>query len=130
MRNLFNKASAAAIAVATAAVLSAGSANAQGATVFIDEDIGACSVFDGAGGLVLLTAADGAVLQAVLTPSGNIKLTCNGKIAVGAPQRAVFYSSDDLGIPCGTIFGPADEWQEVVTKSGRVSLTCHFNAQQ
>ncbi|MCH8166515.1 MAG: hypothetical protein IIC03_01080 [Proteobacteria bacterium] len=152
MRNLLNKATGTAIAIAAAAVLSSGSANAfhvfpDTAAVFIDTDLDpGCGVFDGEGHPKFLVAGGmpgDAVLQAVITPSGNVKLTCNGDIrlavehpnfpefpgpGVPAPGRAVMFSGDDFDeLLCGTAFGHTDDWQNVVTRSGRVSLTCVIN---
>ncbi len=136
MRNLFNKATGTAIAIAAAAVLSTGSANAQ-ATVLIDATT--CGVVDavGAPNSISPPALGGdAVIQQVLTDNGNSKITCNGTLTsgtlpgdAGLPNRAVIFSGPDDG-SCSTGFGSTNDWHLVVTKSGRVALTCHVNINQ
>lgn len=114
-------------AIATVAMLSAGAAWAEGADVNIDETL--CGVLDanGAGWFIFPPALGGdAVVQSVSTPSGNSKVTCNGTLPAGAalPDNRAVVLSDGL---CSTGFGITDDFHLVVTKSGRVSLTCHIN---
>ena len=73
-----------------------------------------------------------AVTQAVISANGNVKLTCNGILPpeYAAPDRAVMFSGDDTFGACSTLLGHTFDWQNVVTKSGRVSLTCHLNINQ
>lgn len=142
MRNLINKAGGVAIAMATAALLNTSSASAQeGATVFIDFQHGC--FFRNANGVGFeLVLPPEAVVQAVLTPSGDQKFTCTAVLSAGTPNnRAVMFSGDDgdnvlCGIPNtnppdpGDVMGTTtDDWHQVVTKTGRASLTCHINGQ-
>ncbi len=130
-------------ATAAAALLSSGAAHAQEAEVFIDE-VG-CGVFDADGMLHIITPPgvfpyDGdAVVQKVLTGNGSAKITCNGTLPesaflpgdFGSSNRAVILGGPDNGV-CNIGFGggsfvATDDWHNVVTKSGRVTLTCHIN---
>lgn len=98
------------------------------ATVSIDELF--CSVFDGAGN-TFVVSPPAAKVQAVLTDSGNSKITCHAP-NTGAPtptKRAVLFDFDSTGLSCGTSFGITTDWHAVVTSSGRTSLTCHVNVQ-
>jgi hypothetical protein len=133
MKTLVAKACCMAIAAVAMTLFTAGSALAQ-ATVEINED--SCAVLDDQGKdwTIYPPALGGdAVVQAVLTPSGNSKITCNGTLPASAalPDRgATVYTFDDLRVNCDTGFGEAtDDWINVVTRSGRVSLTCHINGQ-
>ena len=148
MRNALNKASGLAIAIAAAALLGSGSAHAQGADVRIDET--GCRVFD-AGGVNLFDInipflGGDAVVQAVMTPSGNSKITCAGTLPDIAvlpgeedpatmktlPNRAViktnFLCTTTFLDMAGKILLTEDSFQ-VVTKSGRVKLTCFIHEQ-
>jgi len=107
-------------------LLYSGSALAQ-AEVQIDET--GCFVIDGDGNgdLIDATALGGdAVIRAVMTPSGNSKITCNGT-AAPAQGRAQISDNESTGFLCNTSFGLTADWHNVVTKSGRVSLTCYIN---
>ena len=120
------------IAIAWAVFLHSGSAFAQ-ADVSIDET--GCGVLDAAGVIHLIlppSLGGDAVVQSVLTPSGNSRITCNGTLPVAAtlPAKGADVTRfDDIAILCSTGHGTTGKWQNVVTKSGRVSLTCHINGQ-
>jgi hypothetical protein len=120
------------VSVAAAATLYAGAAFAQAevsAEVSIDEI--SCSVFDGNGDIKEINnpAIGGdAMVQAVLTPSGNSKISCSGSLPLDAAPalgRAVVWDFESTGIMCSTTYGLTTDWHNVVTKSGRVTLTCH-----
>ena len=146
MRNLFNKATGTAIAIAAAALLSSSSGYAD-EHVDPPAQVGigvTCLVLlanppqSGADVFEIMPPAMGgdAVTNAVVTPNGNVKLTCNGTLstdalALVAPTRAVLFSSDDpdAGDCMSPGFGSMEEWYQVITPSGKVSLTCHSNGQ-
>jgi len=141
--------------IAIAAIVSAGGAWAEGATVSIGIEEIACFVPDAAydssmtpgqnfaaGHVHELTprALGGtAVIQAVITPGGNFKYTCSGKLppnATPSAKGATVYTGEDLGVTCDVADpalvddggGPFTlDWHAVVTKSGRVSISCHIN---
>jgi hypothetical protein len=114
------------VAIAGAVLLYSGAAHAQ-AMVLIDA--GACGVLDAAGDTQIITPPD-AVVHAVSTPSGNVKLTCSGELPLGSTlpsQGAVMFTFNDIAILCGTFFGSTDDWHNVVAPSGRVTLSCFIN---
>ena len=83
MRNLLTKATGTAIAIAAAALLNSGSANAQALVI---DDL-SCKLFDSAMAVhtIFPPALGGdAVVQRVMTPSGNSKITCSGRLPAGA----------------------------------------------
>lgn len=122
----------------TAAGAMAVATSAFGQAVVVDD--AACVVLDAAGDVHGLTAkalGGDAVVQAVMTGSDNVKYTCNGTLPEvatlpgddGLPNRAVLWDFDSTGATCGTSFGPTEDWHMVVTKGGKVNLTCYINAQ-
>ena len=118
MRNLLNKATGAAIAIAVAALLSSGSANAQ-ATVIDDFGCG----LSGADyfGTAFLNTTD---TIAVVTPSGNTQLTCFFDAFAGQePPKAVIIE----GFVCGTFLGLTNDSRTISTPGGRVVLKCNIN---
>jgi hypothetical protein len=58
-----------------------------------------------------------------ITPSGNGKLVCHGRVPQG-PSRAIVVK----GLVCPTPAGVTTKSHTVITPSGRVKLTCHFKA--
>lgn len=60
--------------------------------------------------------------QAVITPSGNTKLTCHFE---GAPVAEAVNLS---GVGCGTFLGFTTDSHFVYTKSGHGTLTCQLKA--
>ncbi|MBD3609177.1 MAG: hypothetical protein HUJ30_01375 [Gammaproteobacteria bacterium] len=101
---------------------------AEGAEVRIDAT--ACNVFNGDGGLTTIYPPD-AVVQAVLTPSGNHKITCSGDLPAGAPVPSrgakLFDPSNSPYTWCGTTFGVSTDFHAVVTPSGHATLQCIVN---
>jgi hypothetical protein len=61
--------------------------------------------------------------HAVITPSGNTKLTCHFE---GPPVKRTVNLKD---VPCGTFLGPATNSHFVYTKSGHATLTCQVKHQ-
>jgi len=94
-------------------------AKAQGATVIMD--FGCLIVPADWGGPGILFSLKS---QAVETPSGNSKLTCQFDIPAGLePATAQLFS----GFVCGTTFGLTTESSSTVTPGGKVRLTCLIN---
>jgi hypothetical protein len=58
----------------------------------------------------------------VQTPSGSANLVCRGQIG---PQPEAFKLDNLL---CFTSYGPTTDAQIVVSRSGNVTLTCHFHS--
>ena len=120
MRNLLNKATGTAIAIAAAALLSSGTANAQ-ATVIDDIGCGILATDYGTGAGSNLASTDSIT---VVTPSGNTQLTCFFDASgAGVPAKAVKME----GFPCGTLLGSTTDTQSIATPKGRVVLKCHVN---
>ena len=114
-----------------AVILHSGSALAQ-AVVLIDATECGVSDADFNGHTIFPPFLGNAVVHTVVTPSGNTKVTCSGTLpaeAVLPTKGAVVITIEDIGVFCNTLLGPTDDWQNVVTKSGRVSLSCHLNGQ-
>jgi len=101
-----------------------------------------CRVFDGKG-----STTEGVLKNISIAPNGNITMKCssNGKVEKpsGFPKRgAVIYTfeSEDGNIRCLTIssiivtdegeteytYTETDDWQNVVSASGKSSLICHY----
>lgn len=129
-KTLMAMAAAGAMAVATSAF---------GQAVVVDDV--QCGFLDAAGvGHAVFPKALGgdAVMQAVLTDSGNSKFTCSGTLPdeatlpgdPGYPNRAVLWDFDSTnGGLCNTNYGNTEDWHMVVTKSGKATVTCHLNVQ-
>jgi hypothetical protein len=55
--------------------------------------------------------------------SGNGTLVCRGRVAAGPPRTIVL-----KGLRCPTPAGLTWKSHTIITRSGRVTLTCHFKA--
>jgi len=73
----------------------------------------------------------------VMTPSqnGNFNVSSHGILeGVPLPTRAVVLDYDVIPVPCKVDFNgvtvQTDDWHEVITPSGRVNISCHFNIDQ
>jgi len=113
-----------AIAVMTVALFGAGiatmsMANADNAAMVIKE--GGCIVLNGNGDL---EAADSTRTHTVVTSSGVTKLTCKGTVTPADDGRAAVLTFDDVPILCGTVSGTTDDWRNVVSAKGKVTLQC------
>jgi hypothetical protein len=79
-----------------------------------------------------VTVPDMVMLQAN-NPDGTWTVRCTSNLPEGTtpPRRAVRCNNANTqdtvsgGILCGGLFGSTDDWQEVITPSGRVILVCH-----
>ncbi len=65
--------------------------------------------------------SDGFKTHSLMTPSGNIVLTCNCFPTNGKPPNGTVIIEDK---DCGTKFGSTTDMHFVWTKGGRASLTC------
>jgi len=124
------------LAVAAVMVVSTrSSAKADSPAVVITDP--SCDFLDGNGSFAL--ASDS---QAVITDSGNSKITCTGQVTLSSTaQGAVHWNFDNTGLLCSTSsgllppphhhHGPPPpltrDWEEVVTPSGQAKLSCHIN---
>jgi hypothetical protein len=125
------------VLAAAAVVISPKSfAKADSPAVVITDSV--CMFLDGNGSLVL--ASDS---QAVITDSGNSKITCTGQVTPSSTaQGAVHWNLDNTShllchIPSGEgevgglarrgFFPLTPDWEEVVTPSGQATLSCHIN---
>ena len=99
----------------------AAEAQGEGAIVSINE--GSC--FIGGLGPTLPISGGTDDRQAVLTPSGNLKITCRWPPFPEAvwPSETVILT----GFDCGTPFGTTTDSRLVYTTSGRLTLTCYVH---
>ena len=58
-----------------------------------------------------------------IAPNGNGTLVCHGSVPVGPPRTIVMD-----GLRCPTPAGITWQSHTVITRSGNVTLTCHFKA--
>jgi len=106
------------------------SAKADAPAVVITDS--SCTFLDGNGSFVF--ASDS---QAVITDSGNSKITCTGQVTPSSTaQGAVHWNFDNTRLLCSILSGLArhhhqrlltQDWEEVVTPSGQAMLSCHIN---
>src|SRR5262249_8436228 len=89
---------------------------ADGAVIIRDFD---CGVLDGDGNFVLATGTID-----VHNDDGVTMLKCKAKGVSNSTGAAVIWTIDNTGFSCGTLYGSTDVWQETVSASGNVTLTC------
>jgi predicted small secreted protein len=77
-----------------------------------------CGVFDGNGNIVLVTG------DVVITPSGKTNFKCKGSGVPNSTGSAVIWNFENKGVLCNTFSGATEDWQEVVSTSGNVTLIC------
>ena len=110
-----------AVAVVVVSARSSAKADSPNSAIVI-RDTG-CGMLDGNGAFVF-TPED----QAVITHSGNSKITCTAQVTPSSTaQGAVHWNFDNTGFLCGTTAAVTQHWQEVVTPSGQATLSCQFN---
>jgi uncharacterized protein (UPF0333 family) len=101
-----------------ASVQPVAAASANAAVVINDSG---CFMFDNAGFLTYTT--DG---QIISTQSGVDKVTCKANIT-GIAKTVIRWNYDNTGAYCFTTYGVTQNWQEIITPSGRAILSCHSN---
>jgi len=57
-------------------------------------------------------------------------LTCKGITTPADDGKAVKFTFDDIPILCGTPLGSTDNWKNIVSAEGDVTLTCFVKANQ
>jgi hypothetical protein len=95
--------------------MTGGAANAAGDGAIVIKDFTCIAAVPGT---PVLTSND--KTQAVITPSGNAKLTCH--FEGPAVDETVIVD----GIPCFTFLGPTTNSHFVYTKSGHGTATCEL----
>ncbi len=115
--------------LAGAALLAVGFASgANAAAALVITDV-ACGVLDGNGN-VFVTSDSHAVNAN--NANGNGKISCKAKGAANPTGKAVrFYgparNNANSGLPCNIPnLGSTGDWTNIVSASGRVTLTCHL----
>ena len=96
-------------------------ANANNAAIVIYDNPSFCGFTDGAG-----NEAVAATDRAVITSNGAQVLICK---ATGIPNptgAAVHWNYANTGVLCGMEVGQTAKWNETVSASGQVTLTCHL----
>jgi len=99
------------------------------AALVIEMDPGNCGVLDGNGNVVNIAGTT----HSVQNNAGNTKLTCKGIVTPAADGKAVKFTFDTSPIPgllCGTPGGSTDNWKNIVSAEGDVTLTCFIKANQ
>ena len=82
-----------------------------------------CNLLDALGGISVEGTGN-----VVSTSSGNWILVCKAQLTGNFPVKAVKWNNANTGRSCVTKYGITENWQEVITPSGRISMTCHFTA--
>jgi len=96
-----------------------GLAFAERAEVFIDAD--------GCGLLTETGFMAGDLHQVTANSSnGNIKLTCSQDLDPTSTGRSIIYSFDNTGVICFAGLASTEDWHQVISRSGKAKLTCHF----
>ena len=78
-----------------------------------------CGMLNG-DGVVVFTPST----HAVITSSGQGKLTCRAKGLANSTGRAVVFTFSDIPLLCGTVSDVTIKWTNVVSASGNGTLTC------
>jgi len=106
-------------------------ANAQskGAVVIKDESIVFFNI-DNNLMEVTLTEMKGSTKVVTPSPNCNKNVSAHGKYPVTPPGRSIVFDFDSTEVPCIVLFDgipyATNKWHQVISRSGRVSLTCHF----
>ncbi len=109
---------------AVAAMLFALPSLCAAAPAVVVHDTG-CGVFDASGNLVFLS--EGAKLSVGTANTNSCNATINCKASISNPtKKTIKFDSTSTGLPCGTINGLTEDWQEVISASGQLSLVCHL----
>jgi hypothetical protein len=64
----------------------------------------------------------------VITNSANSNgmMRCQAQVTLSPDGRAVRFNYENTGQLCVTLAGITDRWNNVVSASGQVTLTCHY----
>ncbi len=104
-------------------LLTSGSVLADPAEVTIEDDL--CS---------MLGESEGVFVQGDLhqveasSANGNIKVSCSQDLEPTTTGRSVIFNFDNTGIMCTAMGNPTDDWHQVISRSGKAKLTCHYRA--
>jgi hypothetical protein len=99
-----------------------------------DDNVGAvvtkdfiCRIRNGYGEIENVTNS-----QVVYSPSGNIKLTCHGKVTPNSEVKGpVVFNFENTGKRCGLGNGiVTEDWESKVTPSGQATIQCFFHPNQ
>jgi len=103
-------------------LLTSGSVLADPAGVTIEDDH--CFMLDEFNGFV-----QGDLHQVEASSSnGNIKVSCSQDLEPTTTGRSVIFNYDNTNIMCGAMGNPTDDWHQVISRSGKAKLTCHYKA--
>ena len=107
------------LAMCAVCLLAMGSAFAEPAEVTIE--------VDGCGLLTESGFASGDVHQvATSSANGNIKVSCSTDLEPTSTGRSIIYNYDNTGMLCTALGNPTDDWHQVISRSGKAKLTCHY----
>jgi hypothetical protein len=107
-----------AIGVFSFAVMSPTPSRANGAVVIRDDST--CFVYNGDGAVVKTTCKK----HRVISPNGTVNDTAKADVAPASAGGAAKFDFENTGDVCTTPAGLTTDWQEIVSASGEMSLTC------
>ena len=94
-----------------------------GGAVVLHTD-GACFVYDGDGGIFATVCEK----SDVITPNGTTNHYAKAQVPPPSSGGAARFNFDNTGDICFVIgVGGTDDWQEVVSASGNMTLICKFH---
>lgn len=108
-------------------LLSIGSALAEPALVI---GIEGCTLLDGNGNIEV--AVGSGITVSANSSNGNVMHTCSATVTPPDSGRSAIFNVDNTGYPCGLDDGfggnvaVTDDWHQVVSKSGKAKMVCHF----
>jgi hypothetical protein len=94
------------------------SAIAEPAVIIIDNG---CKLIDQDGNVTFLAASD----TEVYTSSGNAVIKCKGETE-NDTGKSIKWNFDNTTFKCFTKLGLTDNWQETISTSGKVTLSCFY----
>jgi len=82
-----------------------------------------CGLLDGNGAAVFTNDSHGVITN---SNNDNTMVRCQADVTPSADGRAVRWNFENTGGMCLTQSGLTDQWTNVVSASGRATLTCHY----
>ncbi len=92
----------------------------------VEGDVG-CILLNGLGDL---ESAESSHRVVSMDANGNIILKCSSKNVEPTPKKAAKYDYETTGFSCNTGYGSTTDWKNIVTPSGKSTLTCIIHPKQ